>query len=263
MEHDLLLRGGVFLGLFALFAGLEAVVPRRPRALSRTRRWPTNLAMTVLNTLALRGLAVLLPLLAIGAALDAGAQGWGLFNRLDWPGWVELVLAVLILDLAIWAQHLVTHRVPLFWRFHRVHHADRDMDVTTGFRFHPVEILASMGLKVGLVYALGPSALAVLVFEIVLSGTALFNHSNLALPGWLDRVVRLVLVTPDMHRVHHSIHREEHDSNYGFALSVWDRLFRTYVPEPKAGHKAMTVGLEWQDERPARLGWALWLPFRR
>jgi sterol desaturase/sphingolipid hydroxylase (fatty acid hydroxylase superfamily) len=238
-------------------------LPRRARSLSRARRWSTNLALTVLNTLALRGLAILLPLLAIGAALDAGTQGWGLLNRVDWPGWLELMLAVLILDLAIWAQHLVTHKVPLFWRFHRVHHADRDMDVTTGFRFHPVEILASMGLKIGLVYVLGPSALAVLVFEILLSGTALFSHSNLALPGGLERVLRLVLVTPDMHRVHHSVHRAEHDSNYGFALSLWDRLFRTYVPEPKAGHDGMTVGLEWQDERPARLRWVLGLPFRR
>jgi sterol desaturase/sphingolipid hydroxylase (fatty acid hydroxylase superfamily) len=263
MEAELLWRGGVFLGLFALFAGLEVLVPKRVRSLSRARRWPTNLAMTVLNTLALRGLAILLPLLAIGAALDAGAQGWGALNRVDWPAGVELVVAVLLLDLAIWLQHLVTHKVPLFWRFHRVHHADRDMDVTTGFRFHPVEILASMGLKIGLIYALGPSALAVLVFEILLSGTALFNHANLALPIPLDRVVRLVLVTPDMHRVHHSIRREEHDSNYGFCLSVWDRIFRTHVPQPKAGHDAMTVGLEWQDERPARLGWALGLPFRR
>jgi sterol desaturase/sphingolipid hydroxylase (fatty acid hydroxylase superfamily) len=263
MQYELLWRLGVFLALFALFAGLEAVMPRRPRSLSRQRRWVTNVAITVMNSVALRGLAVLLPLLAIGAALDAGAQGWGLLNLVDWPGWLELMSAVLILDFAIWAQHLVTHKVPMFWRFHRVHHADRDMDVTTGFRFHPVEILASMGLKIGLVYLLGPSALAVLVFELLLSGTALFNHSNLALPGWQDRVLRLVLVTPDMHRVHHSIHREEHDSNYGFCLSVWDRLFRTHVPEPKAGHDAMTVGLEWQDERPARLGWVLGLPFRR
>ena len=263
MESELFWRLGVFLTLFVLFAGLEAVMPRRARSLPRHRRWLTNLMITVLNSLALRGLAILLPLLAIGAALDAGAQGWGLFNWLDWPAWLELAAAVLILDLAIWAQHLVTHKVPLFWRFHRVHHADRDMDVTTGFRFHPVEILASMGLKIGLVYLLGPSALAVLVFEILLSGTALFNHSNLALPGPVDRVLRLVLVTPDMHRVHHSIHREEHDSNYGFALSVWDRIFRTHVPQPKAGHEAMTVGLEWQDDRTMRLGWVLGLPFRR
>jgi sterol desaturase/sphingolipid hydroxylase (fatty acid hydroxylase superfamily) len=263
MESELLWRSGVFLTLFGLFAGLEALAPRRSRSLPRGRRWPTNLAITVLNTLALRGLAIVLPLLAIGAALDAQSQGWGLLNRLDWPVWVEFLLAILALDLAIWSQHLVTHKVPLFWRFHRVHHADRDMDVTTGFRFHPVEILASMGLKIGLVYVLGPSALAVLVFEILLSGTALFNHSNLALPGGLERVLRLVLVTPDMHRVHHSNHRAEHDSNYGFALSLWDRLFRTYVPEPKAGHDGMTVGLEWQDERPARLRWVLGLPFRR
>lgn len=263
MEQEILWRGGVLLGLFVLFAGLEALVPRRERRLSRGRRWPTNLAITALNTVALRGLAVVLPLLAIGAAMDAKAQGWGLFNRLDWPAWLEMVLAILILDLAIWVQHLVTHKVPLFWRFHRVHHADRDMDVTTGFRFHPVEILASMGLKIALIHALGPSALAVLVFEILLSGTALLNHANLALPLGVDRVVRLVLVTPDMHRVHHSVHREEHDSNYGFCLSVWDRIFRTHVPQPREGHEAMTVGLEWQDERPARLGWALGLPFRR
>jgi sterol desaturase/sphingolipid hydroxylase (fatty acid hydroxylase superfamily) len=263
MEHELLWRGGIFLGLFALFAGLEALLPRRARSLARARRWATNLAITVLNATLLRGLAVLLPLLAIGAALDAGARGAGLFNWLGWPGWVEFLLAVLILDLAIWTQHLITHKVPLFWRFHRMHHADRDMDVTTGFRFHPVEILASMGLKIGLVYLLGPSALAVLVFEILLSGTSLFNHANLALPQGLDRLVRLVLVTPDMHRVHHSVRREEHDSNYGFCLSVWDRIFRTHVPEPKAGHRDMSVGLEWQDERPAQLGWSLGLPFRR
>ena len=263
MENELLWRGGVFLLLFAIFAGAEALAPRRPRSIARTGRWPTNLAMTILNFAALRGLAVLLPLLAIGAALNAGTKNWGLLNQVDWPGWVELVVAVLILDLAIWAQHLITHKAPMFWRFHRVHHADRDMDVTTGFRFHPVEILASMGLKIGLVYLLGPSALAVLVFEILLSGTALFNHANLALPVGLDRLVRQVLVTPDMHRVHHSIHREEHDSNYGFCLSLWDRIFRTHVPEPKAGHEAMTVGLEWQDERPAKLAWTLWLPFQR
>ena len=263
MEHELVWRLGVFLSLFALFAGLEAWAPRRARALGRARRWPANLGLTVLNALALRALAVAVPLLAIGAALDAQARGWGLFNALGWPVWVEFVLAVLVLDFAIWAQHLVTHKVPLFWRFHRVHHADRDLDVTTGFRFHPVEILASMGLKIGLVYLLGPSALAVLVFEILLSGTALFSHANLALPRGLDRALRLVLVTPDMHRVHHSVHRAEHDSNYGFALSVWDRMFGTHVPEPGAGHEGMTVGLEWQDERPARLGWALWLPFRR
>lgn len=262
MAGELAIRLTVFLGLFLLFGGLEAWAPRRARALPRGSRWITNLSITVLDTVVLRAMAVFLPALAVGAALDAAAQGWGLFNRLDWAPWLEVLLAVLILDLAIWAQHLVTHKVPLFWRFHRVHHADRDMDVTTAVRFHPVEIAASMGLKIVLVYLLGPAAVAVLAFEVLLNGTALFNHANLALPVALDRALRRVLVTPDMHRVHHSTRREEHDSNYGFALSVWDRLFGTYRAEAQGGVSAMTVGLEWQDERPARLGWSLWLPFR-
>lgn len=244
-------------------AAMEAWVPRRVRSLDRARRWPTNPGLTLLNTLVLRGLVIALPLLTTGAVLDAEARGSGLFIRLDCPHWVELLLAVLILDLASWAQHLVTHKVPLFWRFHRGHHTDRDMEVTTGFRFHPVEILASMGLKIGPVYLLGPADLAVLVFEILLSATALFSHSNPALPAPVDRVLRLVLVTPDMHRVHHSAHREEHDSNYGFCLSLWGRLFRTHVAEPKVGHDGMTVGLQWQDDRPARRGWLLALPFFR
>jgi len=263
MAGELAIRMTAFLGLFALFAGLEAWAPRRARAMPRRNRWTTNLSITVIDTLTLRAMAIFLPALAVGAALDAHAQGWGLFNRLDWPAWLEIGLAVLILDLAIWAQHLVTHKVPLFWRFHRVHHADRDMDVTTAVRFHPVEIAASMGLKIGLIYLLGPAALAVLFFEVLLNGTALFNHANLALPRGLDRVVRQVLVTPDMHRVHHSVRREEHDSNFGFALSVWDRLFGTYRAEAEGGPDGMRVGLEWQDDRPAKLGWSLWLPFRR
>ncbi|QYZ70287.1 sterol desaturase family protein [Neotabrizicola shimadae] len=263
MAGELAIRMAAFLGLFALFAGLEAWAPRRARAMPRRNRWTTNLSITVIDALTLRAMAIFLPALAVGAALDAQAQGWGLFNRLDWPVWLEIGLAVLILDLAIWAQHLVTHKVPLFWRFHRVHHADRDMDVTTAVRFHPVEIAASMGLKIGLVYLLGPAAVAVVLFEVLLNGTALFNHANLALPQGLDRVVRQVLVTPDMHRVHHSVRREEHDSNFGFALSVWDRLFGTYRAEARGGPDGMRVGLEWQDDRPAKLGWSLRLPFRR
>jgi sterol desaturase/sphingolipid hydroxylase (fatty acid hydroxylase superfamily) len=257
MDDEPLLRLGIFLGLFALLAGWEVLRPARRRALPRSGRWITNGAMVVLDALTLRAMAVLLPALAVGAAVDAGAQGWGLFNALALPLWVEVPLAVLILDFAIWAQHWMTHRVPLFWRFHRVHHADRDMDVTTAIRFHPVEIAASMGVKIGLVYLLGPTAVAVLVFEIILNGTALFNHANIALPPAAERVVRAVLVTPAMHRVHHSDRREEHDSNFGFALSVWDRLFGTYRAGAAGG-----LGLEWQDGRPARLGWSLWLPFR-
>ena len=208
-------------------------------------------------------MAIALPLLAVGAALDAQAQGWGLFNAVAWPAWLEIIVAILILDFLIWGQHLITHKVPILWRLHRVHHADVDMDVTTAIRFHPVEIALSMILEIGVVYLLGPAAIAVIVFEILLNGTAMFNHANLRLPLWLDAIVRRVLVTPDMHRVHHSVHRDEHDSNYGFALSIWDRMFGTYIAQPREGHDDMAVGLEWQDDRPARLGWALSLPFVR
>lgn len=263
MENEALIRLSVFLGLFAVFAVTEAWAPRRRRSLPRARRWLTNWAIVVVDSLTLRLLALVLPLLAVGAALDAGAQAWGLFNRLSLSPWVTVPATVLIFDLAIWAQHLLTHKVPLLWRFHRVHHADRDIDVTTAIRFHPVEIAFSMLIKIGLVYLLGAPAAGIVLFEIVLNGTAMFNHANIRLPLWLDTALRKVLVTPDMHRVHHSVHQHEHDSNYGFALSVWDRLFGTYVAQPAQGHEGMTTGLEWQDERPGRLGWSLLLPFRR
>ncbi len=263
MEKEVLLRLVVFLGLFAALAVLEALAPRRVRRQERYKRWMTNWSVTILNTLTLRILAVALPLLAVGAAMDAEAQGWGLFNLIHLPVWIEVLAVVLFLDFAIWLQHLVTHKVPLLWRFHRVHHADVDMDVTTAIRFHPIEIALSMLLKIGLVYLLGPAAIAVVLFEILLNGTAMFNHANLALPSWLDRSLRLILVTPDMHRVHHSVHRREHDSNYGFSLSLWDRLFGTYIAQPAEGHDAMKVGLRWQDERPSRLAWSLALPFLR
>jgi sterol desaturase/sphingolipid hydroxylase (fatty acid hydroxylase superfamily) len=263
MEHSDTLRLVIFLILFAAFALLERVSPRRVPLHARGHRWATNGAIMVLGAVLLRGLAVLLPLLAVGAALDAGQLGWGLFNTLQWNPWVEGALAFLILDLAIWTQHLVTHKVPVLWRFHRVHHADGDFDVTTAIRFHPIEIAASMLLKIAVIYALGPAAIAVVVFEVALNGTALFNHANLALPRWLDGALRRVLVTPDMHRVHHSTIRAEHNSNFGFCLSVWDRIFRTYRAQPAQGHDAMTIGLDWQDDRPSRLGWSLLLPFRK
>jgi len=261
MENETLIRLSVFIGLFALFALAEALLPRKNRTQPRTSRWLTNWSMTVLNTLTLRLMAFAIPLLAVGAAMDAGRNGWGVLNWLDWPTWIEVIATVLFLDFAIWAQHLITHKIPLLWRLHRVHHSDRDIDVTTAIRFHPIEIALSMLLKIGLVYLLGPAALGVILFEIILNGTAMFNHSNLALPLGLDRVLRLVLVTPDMHRVHHSVHRHEHDSNYGFSLSIWDRMFRTYAAQPQEGHDGMTIGLRWQDERPSELGWSLRLPF--
>ncbi|MEO0402154.1 MAG: sterol desaturase family protein [Pseudomonadota bacterium] len=263
MENEALIRLIVFLGLFSLFALAETFAPRRARTQKRSQRWLTNWGITVANTVLLRLMAVLMPLLAVGAAADAQMQGWGLFNMLALPLWLEVVAAILILDFAIWAQHLITHKVPLLWRLHRVHHADVDMDVTTAIRFHPVEIGLSMLLKIGLVYLLGPAAIAVILFEIILNGTAMFNHANIRLPLAVDAVVRRVLVTPDMHRVHHSVHRREHDSNYGFSLSIWDRMFGTYIAQPAEGHDDMAVGLEWQDERPARFGWSLVLPFAR
>lgn len=263
MEHEAAIRLAVFLGLFAVLAATEALAPRRARSQKRSQRWMTNWGFTILNTAMLRIIAIALPLLAVGAAVDAQAQGWGMFNAVNLPTWIEVVAAILILDFVIWAQHLITHKVPMLWRLHRVHHADVDMDVTTAIRFHPVEIALSMGLKIGVVYLLGPAAIAVILFEIILNGTAMFNHANIRLPLRLDALVRRILVTPDMHRVHHSVHRHEHDSNYGFSLSVWDRMFGTYIAQPAQGHDDMAVGLDWQDDRPARLGWSLRLPFAR
>lgn len=261
----MVIRLSVFLGLFALLAWVETRAPRRVRSQPRSTRWITNWAIIVIDTLTLRALAVTiaLPLLAVGAAIDAQANGWGFMNLWDIPLWIKVVATVLIFDFAIWAQHLITHKIPFLWRFHRVHHADVDIDVTTAIRFHPIEIALSMLLKIGLVYLLGPPAIGIILFEIILNGTAMFNHANIKLPLWLDAFVRKVLVTPDMHRVHHSDQRHEHDSNYGFALSIWDRMFGTYIAQPEKGHDDMTIGLEWQDDRPARLGWALGLPFFR
>lgn len=263
MENESLIRLSVFAGLFVLFASIEALAPRRDRSQPRSTRWVTNWGLTIVNTLTLRVMAVVLPVMAVGAAVDAQANGWGLFNRVELGTVTETVLAILIFDFAIWAQHLITHKVPILWRLHRVHHADRDFDVTTAIRFHPVEIALSMLLKIGLVYLLGPSALAIILFEIILNGTAMFNHANMRLPLGVDAILRRIIVTPDMHRVHHSVHRREHDSNYGFALSIWDRLFGTYIAQPENGHEEMKIGLQWQDDRPSRLGWSLALPFRR
>ncbi|CUK04805.1 Fatty acid hydroxylase superfamily protein [Shimia thalassica] len=263
MENEALIRLSVFACLFLLFAGIETLAPRRIRSQPRRTRWVTNWGMTILNTLTLRLLAFGVPLLAVGAAMDASANGWGLFNQINLGVVPETIFAILIFDFAIWAQHLITHKVPLLWRLHRVHHADRDIDVTTAIRFHPVEIALSMFLKIGLVYVIGPSAVAIILFEIILNGTAMFNHANIKLPLGIDRVLRLILVTPDMHRVHHSVKRREHDSNYGFSLSIWDRFFGTYIAQPEEGHDDMTIGLQWQDDRPSKLGWSLRLPFSR
>ncbi|KAB7613293.1 sterol desaturase family protein [Amylibacter sp. SFDW26] len=262
MENEVAIRLMVFLGLFALLASAEALLPRRVRSQTRKARWFTNISITVIDTLTVRLMAVLLPVLAVAAAADASAKGWGILGAVNWPNWLEILIAILVLDFVIWAQHLITHKVPLLWRLHRVHHADVDIDVTTAIRFHPIEIAISMLIKIGAVYILGPTALAVILFEIILNGAAMFNHANIKLPLTVDKYLRLILVTPDMHRVHHSVHRHEHDSNYGFSLSIWDRMFGTYIAQPEKSHDDMTIGLQWQDDRPSKLGWSLWLPFR-
>ena len=259
------LRLGIFAGVFILMSGLEAVFPRRMRVLSRSGRWLTNTAMLVLATLLVRAVAIAIPLLAASAAAGLAATlNVGLFIWLDWPIWLEFALTMILLDAAIWLQHLISHKVPLLWRIHRVHHADRDIDASTALRFHPVEILLSAAYKLGVILLLGPAVWAVIAFEIVLNASAMFNHANVALPQSVDRVLRTVIVTPDMHRVHHSTLREEHDRNYGFCLSLWDRLFRTYRDQPSRGHTGMTIGLPpYLGEPTQRLGWSLWLPFRR
>ncbi|MGH8456215.1 MAG: sterol desaturase family protein [Stenotrophobium sp.] len=252
------LRMAVFFALLALMLLLERLAPRRHSpALSRLR-WPANFGLLLTGVLLLR----LLPLAAIGAALLARQHGWGLFNLIALPPWLTVVACWLLLDLAIYWQHRATHVVPLLWRLHRVHHSDIEFDVTTAVRFHPVEIWLSMLWKIGVVLALGAPPLAVLLFETALNGLALFNHANFRLPG--DRWLRALLVTPDMHRVHHAQYRAEIDSNYGNVLSVWDRLFRSYTAQPRDGHETMQIGLgEWRGENEQKIAALLLQPFRR
>ncbi|SFZ86270.1 Sterol desaturase/sphingolipid hydroxylase, fatty acid hydroxylase superfamily [Devosia enhydra] len=258
-------RFGLFVLVLLVMAALETWLPRRQRRHPRKSRWTTNIGLLVSDFLAVSVFTVLVPVTAVIAAIWAETAGIGLFNVLPMPGWVAGIVAFVVLDLVIWAQHLVFHKVPMLWRVHSVHHTDHDLDATTGIRFHPVEIVLSILVKAAAVVVLGAPPLAVVLFEAMVNAAALFNHANLRLPPALDRVLRLFVVTPDMHRVHHSVEREETDSNYGFALSIWDRLFSTYRAQPRAGHEGMTTGLaEWQaDSRPNRLGWLIALPFRR
>lgn len=261
MEWEATARLSVFLSVFALMALWEYARPRRIGAEARGRRWPTNLGLVVLDTALVR---LLFPVAAVGAAIDAEVMGWGLFNQLDWPLWLTVILTGAIFDFAIWLQHVLFHHVPLFWRFHMVHHADREMDVTTGLRFHPVEIALSMLIKIGLVYALGAPALGIILFEIALNASAMWGHSNVRLSPKIERTVRLLLVTPDMHRSHHSTDRREHDTNFGFCLSLWDRIFGVYTETPAKGHEGVEIGLpDWRDERPSSMWFSLALPFRK
>ena len=238
---ELWIRLGIGAAVFAAMAGWELVAPRRSQVIGRWVRWPNNLGVVIIDTILLR---LLFPAAAVGAALGGEEQGWGLLNNLPLPPWMAVIAAVIVLDLAIYFQHVLFHAVPALWRLHRMHHADLEFDVTTGVRFHPVEILLSMVIKLGVVLALGAPALAVLIFEVLLNATSMFNHGNVLLPQPIDRVLRTIVVTPEMHRVHHSIEPAETNSNFGFNLPWWDRLFGTYRAQPAAGHTGMTIGID-------------------
>ena len=241
LANESVLRLAVFLGVLVVMAGWELAAPRRRQDIPRVIRWTNNFALVVVDTVILR---LTFPILAVGVALIAEERGWGLFNALDLPLWLAVLLSILLLDLAIYLQHVLFHVVPGLWRLHRMHHADLEFDVTTGLRFHPVEIVLSMVIKLAVVAALGAPAVAVLLFEVLLNATALFNHANIRLPAGADRVLRWVMVTPDMHRVHHSMIPAETNSNFGFNLPWWDRLLGTYRAQPEAGHEGMTIGIE-------------------
>jgi sterol desaturase/sphingolipid hydroxylase (fatty acid hydroxylase superfamily) len=257
---ELTIRLGAFAGIFLAMGLWELLAPRRPWAVGRAPRWPSNLGVVVVDALAVR---LLIPIAAVGVALIASEHGFGLFHLLGWPGWLAGIFGFVVLDIVIYGQHIVFHKVPWLWRLHRMHHADLDIDVTTGVRFHPIEILLSMLIKIATVALFGIPPGAVVAFEVVLNVTSMFNHANAAMPAWLDRLARLVVVTPDMHRVHHSVVRAETDSNFGFNVPWWDRLFGTYRPEPAAGHDGITIGLPiFRDRHELRLDRLLTQPFR-
>lgn len=260
LAYEPFVRLAAFIGVFALMALWELLAPRRRQTIGRRVRWPNNIAIVVIDTVVVR---ILFPTAAVGLALIAEARGWGLFNHLGLAWWINIPLAVIVLDLAIYSQHVLFHAVPVLWRLHRMHHADLEFDVTTGVRFHPVEIVLSMAIKLGVVVALGTSAVGVLIFEVLLNATSMFNHGNVRIPARLDHVLRWLVVTPEMHRVHHSIEPVETNSNFGFNLPWWDRLFGTYRAQPSAGHEAMTIGIQqFRDLRELRVDRMLHQPFR-
>jgi len=240
IEHEAPLRLIIFFATFAIMASWELINPCRELAVKKSRRWLNNISLIVLNSVLLR---LIFPAAAVGVALYAEVNVIGVFNHLRIPTWLEVVLCVLILDFMIYWQHLVSHYIPLIWRFHRMHHVDLDFDLTTGARFHPIEIIASMLFKFLVVLLIGAPVLAVFIFEVMLNSFAMFNHSNISLPAKLERLVRFLFVTPDMHRIHHSTLMREHNSNYGFSLSIWDRLFHSYTDRPAQNQKVMAIGL--------------------
>ncbi len=240
MSSEIEIRLGCFFGIFAAVAICEILAPRRMPTTSKKSRWFSNLVLLSLNPVSVR---LIFPLLPVGMSILAGERHWGLLNYIDMPYWLKVVMGVIVLDFAIYFQHVLHHAVPLLWRLHMVHHSDLDFDVTTGLRFHPFEIVLSMGIKLMTVAALGPPALAVLLFEVALNATSMFNHSNIHIPIAVDRVLRFLVVTPDMHRVHHSVIIRETNSNFGFNLPWWDRLLGTYRDQPSKGHEGMSIGV--------------------
>jgi sterol desaturase/sphingolipid hydroxylase (fatty acid hydroxylase superfamily) len=259
MNADALIRLSAFVGMLGFMALWEIIWPRRRLTSSKLRRWAANLSIVMLNTFVLR---FIFASGAIGVASVAAERGWGLFNNLGWPIWLEVLLAVVALDFVLYLQHVMFHAVPAFWRFHMMHHADLDMDVTTGARFHPVEVTLSMAIKLAAVAVIGPAPAAVFGFEVLLNATAMFNHSNVRVPPTVDRLLRWVVVTPDMHRIHHSVLPRETNTNFGFNLPWWDWLFRTYRVVPSLGQEGMVLGLEqFRDPTRLTLAWMLALPF--
>jgi len=262
MLDDTQLRLSIFIGVLVLMAVLEAMLPKRERRQTRTHRWSTNLSLVVVNSVVLKLLG---PITAVIAADYALENNWGLLglSPIALPLLVEIILAIVLLDFAIYLQHVASHHLPILWRLHKVHHADQDIDVTTGIRFHPIEAGLSMVYKCGVILLLGPVTIAVIIFEILLNASAMFNHANVRLPKALDKVLRLIIVTPDFHRVHHSVIEQETNSNYGFFLSIWDKLCKTYIEQPSKGHQEMTIGLNaYQDTKTNALGWCLAIPFK-
>lgn len=260
LVHASFVRLAGFAGVLIVMSIWEALAPRRPQAFGRLQRWPSNLGIVLLDSLAVR---LCIPVGLAAFAAYATEQHWGLFNLVAVPGWLAVLSFILLMDLTIYAQHVVFHKIPVLWRLHRMHHSDLEIDVTTGARFHPIEILLSVLVKMVAIVILGAPAIAVLGFEVLLNATAMFNHSNAMLPLPVDAAVRRLLVTPDMHRVHHSVIRAETDSNFGFNLSVWDQLFGTYREQPQAGHDGMTIGIEkFRKGGELRLDKMLTQPFR-
>ncbi len=260
LTHEPAIRLVAFASIFGAMALWEVLAPRRRQTVGRWRRWPANLGIVVLDSLLVR---LIFPTAAVGVALFAQTHGWGLFHAWGVPAWFAVAASMLLLDMAIYLQHVMFHAVPLLWRLHRMHHTDLEFDLTTGARFHPLEILLSLVIKLAVIVALGAPAVAVLAFEVVLNVTSMFNHGNVGLPRRLDRVLRWLLVTPDMHRVHHSWHPDETNSNFGFNLPWWDRVFGTYRAQPRDGHRGMTIGInQFRDPRELRLDRMLWQPLR-